>query len=84
MKKLKSQLNEPEIIKNLFEKLISSEHHVFPARGKINITEKHGVYIIYNPKNEVLHVGIHQVEERGLIKDYIITFHVLEYFMRNT
>jgi hypothetical protein len=56
MKKLKSQLNEPEIIKNLFEKLISSEHHVFPARGKINITEKHGVYIIYNPKNEVLHV----------------------------
>jgi hypothetical protein len=27
---------------------------------------------------------IHQVEERGLIKDYIITFHVLEYFMRNT
>lgn len=35
MKKLKSNLNEPEIIKNLFEKLITSEHHVFPARGKI-------------------------------------------------
>ena len=47
MKKLKSNLNEPEIIKNLFEKLITSEHHVFPARGKINITEKHGVHIIY-------------------------------------
>jgi len=38
MKKLKSQINEPEITKNLFEKLISSEYHVFPARGKINIT----------------------------------------------
>ena len=66
MKKLKSQLNESEIIKDLFEKLILSEYHVFPARGKINITEKHGVYIIYNPNNEVLHVGNTPSGRKGL------------------
>ena len=66
MKKLKGQLNEPVIIKNLFEKLISSEYHVFPARGKINLTEKHGVYIVFNPKNEVLHVGNTPSGRKGL------------------
>ena len=66
MKKLKSQLNEPEIIKNLFEELILSEHHIFPTRGKINITEQHGVYIIYNPQNEVLHVGNTPSGRKGL------------------
>ncbi len=66
MKKLKSQLNESEIIKDLFEKLISSEYHIFPARGKINITEKHGVYIIYNPNNEELHVGNTPSGRKGL------------------
>lgn len=66
MKKFKEEINEPALIKSLFDKLISSEHHVFPAKGKINITEKHGVYIIYNPKNEVLHVGNTPSGRKGL------------------
>lgn len=66
MKKFNSNLNEPEIIKNLFEKLITSERHVFPAKGKINVSEKHGVYIIYSPQNEVLHVGNTPSGRKGL------------------
>jgi hypothetical protein len=66
MKKLKEEKNEPAIIKRLFNRLISTEHHIFPVRGKINLTQKHGVYIIYSPKNEVLHVGNTPSGKKGL------------------
>lgn len=66
MKKHIEKINEPALIKSLFDKLISSEHHVFPTKGKINITDKHGVYIIYNPQNEVLHVGNTPSGRKGL------------------
>jgi hypothetical protein len=66
MKNSKKQLSESDLIKNLFAKLISSYYHIFPLRGKINITEKHGVYIIYNPQNEVLHVGNTPSGRKGL------------------
>lgn len=66
MKNPKKQLSESDLIKNLFAKLISSDYHVFPLRGKIDLTEKHGVYIIYSPKNEVLHVGNTPSGRKGL------------------
>jgi len=51
------QVKESHKIISLFEKLVSTEYHYFPEKGKMNVTEKHGVYIIYSPKDEVLHVG---------------------------
>lgn len=54
-KKLKSK--EPDIIKDLFKKLVLSDFHIFPEKGKLSITNNHGVYIIYSPNNDVLHVG---------------------------
>lgn len=62
----KKEIDEPTLIKNLHKKLILSDYHIFPKKGKINITEKHGVYIIYNPKNEVLHVGNTPSGRKGL------------------
>ena len=66
MKKQTKKLNEPSIIEDLFVKLTSSKFYIFPVRGKINVSEKHGVYIIYNPKNEVLHVGNTPSGRKGL------------------
>lgn len=66
MKIPKSQLKESHAIKKLFKKLISNDFHIFPERGKINVTEKHGVYIIYSPKDEVLHVGNTPSGKKGL------------------
>jgi hypothetical protein len=66
MKKLKQQINEPEIIKNLFKTLISSEFKIFPKKGIVKVTDKHGVYIIYSPENEVLHVGNTPSGRKGL------------------
>jgi hypothetical protein len=57
MKKQIKKLNEPLIIEGLFKKLTSSNFYMFPIKGKINVSDRHGVYIIYNPQNEVLHVG---------------------------
>jgi hypothetical protein len=66
MKKLIKKLNEPSIIEDLFEKLTSSNFYIFPVRGKINVSDNHGVYIIYNPNNEVLHVGNTPSGRKGL------------------
>jgi hypothetical protein len=66
MKNLNEQAKESKHIKSLFDQLISSDHHLFPSRGKINITEKHGVYIIYSPQNIVLHVGNTPSGRKGL------------------
>lgn len=59
-------MKEPERIKKLFDILIASEHHLFPENGKVNISDKHGVYIIYCPKNEILHVGTTKTAKGGL------------------
>jgi hypothetical protein len=39
------KLNEPSIIVGLFEKLTSSNFDMFPIKGKINFSDRHGVYI---------------------------------------
>ena len=66
MKTQIKKLNEPSIIKALFDKLASSNFCIFPLKGKINVSEKHGVYIIYSPHNEVLHVGNTPSGRKGL------------------
>ncbi len=48
---------EPEEIMNLYKKLVSSTSIQIPSSGKIDVSNEHGVYIIYNAKKEVLHVG---------------------------
>jgi hypothetical protein len=57
---------EPNKIMNLFNELIVSKQYFFPVIGKVNISDKHGVYIIYSPKDEVLHVGVTKTAKGGL------------------
>ena len=57
---------ESEEIKKLFDKLIASPEHLFPENGKVYISDKHGVYIIYSPSNEILHVGTTKTAKGGL------------------
>jgi len=66
MKKQTKTLDEVTIIEDLFVKLTSSNFCVFPLKGKINVSEKHGVYIIYSPQNQVLHVGNTPSGRKGL------------------
>ena len=49
---------EPKKIQKLLQKLINSESHPFPRKGQpIEAPTDHGVYIIYNAKDQVAHVG---------------------------
>jgi hypothetical protein len=41
-------------------------NHLFPAKGKINITCNRRVYIIYNPQRTVAHVGNTPRAQNGL------------------
>jgi hypothetical protein len=66
MKNKDKKSNEPSLIDGLFEMLTSSDFHIFPLRGKMNVSDKHGVYIIFSPKNEVLHVGNTPSGRKGL------------------
>jgi hypothetical protein len=59
-------MNEPQEIMNLHKKLIASKKFLFPEKGKVNVSSKHGVYIIYNTKSEVVHVGRTQSGIGGL------------------
>lgn len=59
-------MNEPEKIMTLYTKLIASKQHIFPIKGKMNVSTKHGVYIIYSPSDEVLHVGNTPSGKEGL------------------
>ena len=58
--------NEPAEIKELFEKLICGDLHRFPKTGRVNVTNNHGVYIIYSPHGKVLHVGNTPSGKNGL------------------
>ena len=57
MKKPGYNQKESNIIKILFQNLLDAELHTFPVKGKIKVTDKQGVYIIYDPDDIVLHVG---------------------------
>ena len=59
-------MNESDTIMQLYQDLIKSTFHTFPLKGRINVSSKHGVYIIYSPHNEVLHVGMTPYGKNGL------------------
>jgi hypothetical protein len=45
-------------IKELLAKLLREPFHLFPARGeRLQASNRKGVYIIYDPQDNVLHVG---------------------------
>lgn len=60
-------MKECDEIMKLFNKLIDSQSYPFPKRGiRIDVTRKHGVYIIYNPNGKIMHVGRTLTAENGL------------------
>lgn len=50
-------MSEPENILMLFNKLIGSKNTPFPFKGKPQVSNKKGVYIVYNNNQTPLHVG---------------------------
>ncbi len=49
---------EFETVEELFNTLTNVEASVFPElRGKLNAPDAQGVYVIYDPKGHVVHVG---------------------------
>ncbi|OIQ27148.1 MAG: hypothetical protein BM564_13335 [Bacteroidetes bacterium MedPE-SWsnd-G2] len=50
-------MSECAQVDNLYNQLLKTEHHHFPISGKVNVSNKQGVYIIFSLKGEVLHVG---------------------------
>lgn len=61
-----ASVNEPEEIIRLFKMLISGEMTSIPAVGRINIPDRHGVYIIYDANMRVAHVGRSITGKKGL------------------
>jgi hypothetical protein len=59
-------MKETEIIMNLYRKLNSAPLHTFPELGTISKSSKQGVYIIYDDKMQVLHVGKTNGAKSGL------------------
>jgi hypothetical protein len=51
-------MTEPEEIAGLFDKLMAAPLQGFPSRGtRLNISTKHGVYLIYDSRGKVRYVG---------------------------
>jgi hypothetical protein len=59
-------MTEQEKIKLLFDRLLDQKKHPFPKKGRLDITCKKGVYIIYNSRGIVLHVGNTPSGKEGL------------------
>ena len=58
---------EPKKIQKLLQKLIRSESHSFPPKYKpLEAPTEHGVYIIYNSQDQVVHVGRSVSGQEGL------------------
>lgn len=58
---------EPKTIHELLQELINSEPQLFPPKHqRLDAPTKHGVYIIYNPKDQVVHVGRSVKGKNGL------------------
>lgn len=50
-------MSECEEIEFLYKKLEKSEMFAFPETGKVQVSKKQGVYIVYHSDESVLHVG---------------------------
>lgn len=59
-------IKEPERIMTLYKELVKSPLHKFPSNGKVEISINQGVYIIYDNKKNVLHVGKTNGGKKGL------------------
>lgn len=59
-------MTEPEKIMELYNQLVDSPQYDFPSNGKIEISNKQGIYIVYNDNNEALHVGKTNGAKNGL------------------
>ncbi len=66
---------EPKKIHQLLQELINSESHLFPSKYQpLKAPTEHGVYIIYNSQDEVVHVGRSVRGKNGLhqrLKDHL-------------
>jgi len=59
-------MNESRKIRTLYKELMGSKIYTFPAKGKVNVCNNHGVYIIYCPQDQVLHVGMTPYGKGGI------------------
>ena len=58
---------ELDIIKKLYARLLNVRPTPFPLAGeRLDVTPKHGVYIIFSPRSRVLHVGRTLLGKKGL------------------
>jgi hypothetical protein len=57
---------ESQRIKKLFGNLITSHLYIFPVSGKVKVSLLHGVYILYDSNDIVLHVGMTPYGKDGL------------------
>ena len=57
---------ELEKIRGLYKKLINEEKHIFPKTGGLKAPIERGVYVIFDPKGTVLHVGKTSRAKQGL------------------
>jgi excinuclease UvrABC nuclease subunit len=49
--------NEPKVVRALFDKLTNAERWGFKPEGLAHAPKDRGVYVIYDPKRQVVHVG---------------------------
>lgn len=60
-------MKECEQVKKLHDDLIKSATFPFPQKkARINASNKHGVYVIYSPENDILHIGTTKRGKNGL------------------
>jgi len=57
---------EAEKILKLHNQLLEQIQYLFPENGKVNVSTNQGVYIVYNKKGKVLHVGKTNTAKNGL------------------
>lgn len=79
-------MEESDRILQLYNELIKSPLHVFPTKGKVVVSSKHGVYIVYGENKKVLHVGMTPYGKNGLNQRlyWMTTLPKQEYFTGNT
>jgi hypothetical protein len=58
---------ERKDIRRRFAKLLKGKRRAFPSlREPLDVPSRHGVYIVYGPRNAILHVGRTVRAQRGL------------------
>ena len=64
-----SQSEDQRVVKELYAALLKEARRTFPAvGGSLDAPEERGVYVIYGPRNDALHVGSTPKGQRGIVK----------------